>query len=162
MSFGKFFTSLWPMWEEKHLFLTIVMIDFLKGPLFNLAINLMGSTKRTSGDSLTPLGAQYKGFADIRDRSLFIAGGGGRGEDLGLNKVKFSRSPLWMLVHWSDPPNNVWWPSRSPHPHMSSFSKEIWVVPPLNPSKVFSDPHFWVLSYDWSPLKSSPLPQGDK
>ena len=25
-------------------------------------------------------------------------------EDLGLNKVKFSRSPLWMLLHWSDPP----------------------------------------------------------
>ena len=71
------------------------MIDFLKGPLFNLAINLMGSTKRTSGDSLTPLGAQNKGFADIRERSLFIAGGGGGGaEDLGLNKVKFSRSPL--------------------------------------------------------------------
>ena len=21
-----------------------------------------------------------------------------------LNKVKFSRSPLWMLLHWSDPP----------------------------------------------------------
>ena len=65
------------MWEEKHLFLTIVMIDFLKGPLFNLAINLMGSTKRTSSDSLTPLGAQNKGFADISDRSLFISGGGG-------------------------------------------------------------------------------------
>ena len=26
-----------------------------------------------------------------------------------------------------------------PH-HMSSFSKQIWVVPPLSPSKVFSDP----------------------
>ena len=51
------------------------MIDFLKGSLFNLAINLMGSTKHTSGDSLTPLGTQNKGFADIRDRSLFIAGG---------------------------------------------------------------------------------------
>ena len=25
MPFGEFFTSLWPMWEEKHLFLTIVM-----------------------------------------------------------------------------------------------------------------------------------------
>ena len=70
------------------------MIDFLTGPLFNLAINLMGSTKRNSGDSLTPLGAQNKGFADIRDTSLFIAGGWGGTEDLGLNKVKFRRSPL--------------------------------------------------------------------
>ena len=35
---------------------------------------------------------------------------------------------------------------------MSSFSKQIWVVHPLNPSKVFSDPPFWVLSYDWSLL----------
>ena len=31
---------------------------------------------------------------NIRDLSLFIAGGGGKAEDLGLNKVKFSRSPL--------------------------------------------------------------------
>ena len=37
---------------------------------------------------------------------------------------------------------------------MSSFSEQIWVVPPLNPSKVFSDPPSWVLSYDWSPLFS--------
>ena len=34
---------------------------------------------------------------------------------------------------------------------MSSFSKQIWVIPPLNPSKDFSDPPFWVLSYYWSP-----------
>ena len=32
-------------------------------------------------------------FYLLRDRSLFIAWGG-RGKDLGLNKVKFSRSPL--------------------------------------------------------------------
>ena len=63
---------------------------------------------------------------------------GGGGEDLGLQKEKFSRSPLWMLLHWSDPPNNIWWLSRIPP--MSSFSAQIWVVPPLNPSKVFSDP----------------------
>ena len=35
---------------------------------------------------------------------------------------------------------------------MSSFSKQILVVPPLNPSKIFSDPLFLFLSYDWSPL----------
>ena len=35
---------------------------------------------------------------------------------------------------------------------------QIWVVPPLNPSKFFSDPAFWVLSYNCSPLKSSTPP----
>ena len=54
-----------------------------------------------------------KHLAMVRDRSLFIAW---RGGDLGLKKVKFSRSPLWMLLHWSDPPNNIWWLSRSPPP----------------------------------------------
>ena len=52
------------------------------------------------------------------------------------------------------PPNNFWWLSRStpPPPSMPSFSKQIWVVPPLTPSKLFRDPTFWVLSYDSSPL----------
>ena len=40
-----------------------------------------------------------------------------------------------------------------PPPPKSSFSKYILVVPLLmNPSKVFSLPPFWVLSYDLSPL----------
>ena len=39
---------------------------------------------------------------------------GGKVEDLGLNKVKFSRSPLWLLLYRSDPPNNIWWLSCSP------------------------------------------------
>ena len=53
----------------------------------------------------------------VRDRSLFIAGGGAGGsEDLGLNKGKFSQPPLWTLLHWSDPPNNFWWLSRPPFP----------------------------------------------
>ena len=42
--------------------------------------------------------------------------------------------------------------SSLPPPPPSSFPKQIWVVPILNPSKVFSDPRFWVLSYNWSPL----------
>ena len=33
--------------------------------------------------------------------------------------------------------------------------KQIWVVLRLNPSKIFSDPPFWALSYDWSPPKFS-------
>ena len=73
-----------------------------------------------------------------------------------------------MLLHWSapPPPKNVWWLSRSPT--TSSFSKQTWVVPPLNPSKVLSDSPFWVLSNGWPPfcspknqvipLKSSPRP----
>ena len=80
----------------------------------------------------------FKRWLSLRDQSLFLAWG--RGKDLGLNKVKFNRSALWMLLHWSDPPINIWWLLRPPHPSMSSFSKQIWVVPPLNPSKVFSDP----------------------
>ena len=70
-----------------------------------------------------------------------------------------------MLLYWSDPPNNIWSLSRSPPLLMSSFSKRIWVVPPLNPSKVFRDCPFWVLSYPfvflkikWSPKNSPPPP----
>ena len=71
-------------------------------------------------------------WSSLRDRSLFIGGGG---EDLGLNKAKFSRSSLWMLFYRSDPPNNFWWLSWSP----------LWILPK------FSAIPFWVLSYDWSP-----------
>ena len=50
-------------------------------------------------------------------------------------------------------PNNFWWLSWSPPPPpMPSFFKQIWVVPPLTPSKLFRDPPFWVLSYECSPL----------
>ena len=51
-------------------------------------------------------------------------------EYLGLDKVKFSRSPLWMLLHWSEPPNNFWWLSRNPHPPCLQFpSKFEWWSP---------------------------------
>ena len=66
----------------------------------------------------------YKGV--LRDPSLFITWGVGRG-DLGLNKVTFSRFPLCMSLHWSDPPNNIWWLSLSSP--MPLFSRQIWVVP---------------------------------
>ena len=91
--------------------------------------------------------------------SFFQTAAGNRGlwrtEDLGLNKVKFSRPPPpWMLLHWSDPATNFWWlswfpPPRLPRPHVFIFQAHL-SDPPLNPSKVFSDPPFWVLSYDWS------------
>ena len=45
-------------------------------------------------------------------------------------------------------------PPPPPPATISSFSKQIWVVPYLNPSKVFSDSPFWVLSYDWCPFFS--------
>ena len=95
------------------------MIDLLKKAIVDLPIRLKGNSKRTSGNSLSPLGAQNKDIGaasqtiltwvrlrqrrrlKLRDRSLFIAWlgpGGGRGaaalENLGLKKVKFSRSPL--------------------------------------------------------------------
>ena len=68
--------------------------------------------------------------------------------------LKFSRSfPLNVTsLKWS--PLITFDDFREPHPAMSSFSKQIWVVPPLNPYLVFSDPPFWVLSYDWSPLNN--------
>ena len=106
-----------------------------------------------------------KGTRTAVDNLCFIT------EDLGLNKVKFSRSPcecyftevipLITFDDFHDPPPLL----------MSSFSKRIWVVPPLNPSKVFSDCPFWVLSYPfvflkikWSPKNSPPPPRpsGDK
>ena len=52
------------------------------------------------------------------------------------------------------PLNNIWWLSRFPPPNNVFIFQANLIVPPppLNPSKVFSDPPFWVLSYDWSPL----------
>ena len=99
----------------------------------------------------------------FRDRSLFIAGG----KDLGLNKVKFSRSPPLNVTSLKCSPRITFDdfrdspPPPTPHP-MSSFSKQIWVVPPLNPYQVLSDPTllgsqlrlislFVVLKIKWSP-----------
>ena len=88
--------------------------------------------------------------------------GGNRAEDFGLNKVKFTLSPLWMLLHCSDPPITFDdFRDLPPHP-MSSFSKQKWVIPPPNPSKVFIDspllgsqlrliPPFVLLKIKWSP-----------
>ena len=107
-----------------------------------------------------------KGTRTAVDNLCFIT------EDLGLNKVKFSRSPcecyfteVIPLITFDDFHD-------SPSPLLlSSFSKRIWVVPPLNPSKVFSDCPFWVLSYPfvflkikWSPknFPPPPRPSGDK
>ena len=89
--------------------------------------------------------------------------GGNRAEDFGLNKVKFTLSPLWMLLHCSDPPITFDDFRDLPPPHpMSSFSKQKWVIPPPNPSKVFIDspllgsqlrliPPFVLLKIKWSP-----------
>ena len=85
----------------------------------------------------------------LRDLSLFIAGG----EDLGLNKVKFSWSPLWIFECYLTeviPPNNIWWLPRSPA-QLFIFQANL----NSSPSKSFQSfqwSPFWVLSYDWSPL----------
>ena len=87
-------------------------------------------------------------WSSIRDRSLFIGVGG----DLGLNKAKFSRFPLWLLFYRSDPPpNNFWWLSRSPTPCLHFPSKFEWsplwilpkfsAIPPIGFS-VTTDPPF--------------------
>ena len=98
--------------------------------------------------------------ASLRDRSLFIAweGRGERVEDLGLNKVKFSRSPLWILLHWitfddfrDSPP-----PPHSRPNHVFIFQENL--SGPLSES---------FQSFRWSPVCSPknqviPLPRGDK
>ena len=107
-----------------------------------------------------------------KERSLFIAweGPGGGGEDLRLNKVKFRRFSFSLRKHpfllalrrWGSFARNVpslqanfplkWSPTevippniRDP-PLMSSFPKQIWVVPWILP-KFSVTPAFWVLSY---------------
>ena len=52
-----------------------------------------------------------------------------------------------MLLHWSDPPTPI-----------SSFSKQIWVVPLLNPSKVFGDPAFCLAQNQVIPVQTSTRP----
>ena len=66
-------------------------------------------------------------------------------EDLSLNKVKFR----WNLAY----PSFVrYFTFAMPSPHVFIFQADLSGPTPLNPSKVFSDPPFWVLSYDWSPV----------
>ena len=69
--------------------------------IVDLPIRSKGKSKVPSGNSLSPMGAHNKviGAASqpfLRDRpSIYRLGGSGNGrvEDLGLNKVKFNRSP---------------------------------------------------------------------
>ena len=87
-------------------------------------------------------------FSVNRPVIIYRRGGGGgfkatQGEILPIppfNITSLKWSPLKTFDDFHDPP------------HVSSFSKQIWAVPRLNPSKVIIDPPFWVLSYDWSPL----------
>ena len=106
-----------------------------------------------------------KGTRTAVDNLCFIT------EDLGLNKAKFSRFHCECYFTEVIHPNNIWWLSRSPPP-MSSFTKRIWVVPPLNPSKVFNyppfgfsftiDPPFCFPKNQVIPPKIPPSPPGDK
>ena len=87
----------------------------------------------------------------IRDRSLFFAWRGGGGEDLGLNKMIFSRPPLCMLLHWSDSPLITFDDFRD-SPLCLHFSSKfkwtpLWIFP-----KFSAIPSLWVLSYDLSPF----------
>ena len=85
---------------------------------------------------------------------------GGAG-DLGLNKVKFSRSPFWMLPNWSDPRNNFWWLLRCPSPQCLYFPSKfkwspLWILPkfsliPPFGFSVTTDPAFVLLKIKWSP-----------
>ena len=85
-----------------------------------------------NGAKTLPFGATHTYMAYIREYPLYPS-----------NFTSLKWSPLITFDDFRDFP---------PPPLLSSFSKRIWVVPPLNPSKDFSDPPFWVLSYDRSPL----------
>ena len=136
--------------------------DYLRS--FNLppitSTNCLGGVN----DTLTVFFENFKRTTfnkDVLGTDHYLSPGAGA-EDLGINKVKFSRSSLWMLLHVSDPPpppNNIW--------RLSSFSKQIWVVPPSesfqsfqwSPSSAFSvttDPPFCSPKIKWSRPKSSP------
>ena len=79
----------------------------------------------------------------------------GRG-DIGLNKVKFSRShPFECYFTEVIAPNNFWWFSRPPPPPPSpspSFFKQIWVVPPSESFQSFQWSPLWIISDDWFPI----------
>ena len=53
---------------------------------------------------------------------------------------------LWMLLHWSDPPNNIWWLSRSPPCHFFIFQ-----------ANLSGPPSESLPSFQWSPLFGSQL-----
>ena len=75
------------------------------------------------------------------------------GGDIGLNKVKFSRSPPFECYFTEViAPNNFWWFSRPPPPPRLHFPSKFEWSPLLNPSKVFSDLRFWIISDDWFPI----------
>ena len=59
-----------------------------------------------------------------------------------------------QLLHWSDPPNNFWWLSWSPHVFIFQANLS---GPPSESFNSFQwSPTFGVLSYDWSPQKNPP------
>ena len=102
-----------------------------------------------------------------RGGSLCIAWGGGVGEDLRLNKVKFSRSPLECYFTEVILPNNIWWLSRSrpclhfprkfewsPSESFQSFQRSL-----LLGSQLRLIPPFVLLKIKWSPpISSAPPP----
>ena len=84
---------------------------------------------------------------------LRVGEGGWGAKDLRLNKVKFSQSLPFKVTSLKRSPLITFNDFRYPPPPIClHFPSKFQWFPPLNPSKVFSDSPFWVLSYDWSPL----------
>ena len=89
-------------------------------------------------------------------------------EHLRLNKVKFSRFPLWRLLHWSDPPNNFDEFLDPPPPHVLTFQVNLigpplWILPKFSVIPPFgfsvtTDPPFCSPKNQVIPLKSSVPP----
>ena len=101
-----------------------------------------------------------KGIRTAVDNLCFIK------KDLGLNKVKFSRSPFECYFTEVIPPNNIWWLSRSPPPHVFIFhanlsgppseSLQSFQLSPLLGSQLRLIPPFVFLKIKWSLPKSPP------
>ena len=80
--------------------------------------------------------------------------GGNRAEDFGLNKVKFTLSPLWMLLHCSDPPITFddFRDLPPPPPHVFIFQAKV-----SNPSSESFQSFQWFPPFGFSVTTDPPF-----
>ena len=142
--------------KKQHGFLELIMSSGFQRQGFRIP---QAKVSRIPDSRLPYMGRIGTKFYWLRD--LGVGGG------LGLNRVKFSRSSLWMLLQWNDPPNSFWWLSRSPPPCLHFPSKfewsPLWILPKFSAIPPFgfsvtSDSPFCSPKIKWSALKFSAPP----
>ena len=120
-----------------------------------------------------PMNPRYGGFVRLASAAHLVLHKGpviiywGGGGDLGLNKAKFSRFPLWLLFYRSDPPLITFDDFRDPLPHVFIFQANLSGPPsesfqsfqqsPLLGSQLRLIPPFVLPKIKWPPP-----PTGDK